>query len=200
MKENFINTALIVAISAIIASIIVLGTSGGGTFGAASRAPNVDAEFSTVTATTGTFSSTATFGGFLTTNAGLLQSYVNATSTTATSMTMVQADILNYNTLLITPTVGALTYTLPATSTLTSFVPTAGDRVDQCWYNATSTTAATVTVVAGAGIDLERTATSTISGSAGVIAIGARNSACFTFIREADTDISVLMHNFIDAD
>ena len=144
--------------------------------------------------------STFSAGGLATLNGGQLRSSTNATSTDQTSLTLVQADILNYDTLLITPNTGALTYTLPATSTLTSFVPTAGDMVEQCWYNATTTSAATVTVTAGTGMDLERVATSTTSGSVAVLAIPSQGSACFKFVRQTDTDISVLMTSFINSD
>lgn len=147
-----------------------------------------------------TFTSTVAATGKVTLNGGQLRSYTNSTSTTATTYTAVQADILNYDTILMTPNTAAITITLPATSTLTSMVPAAGDRQETCIYNATSTTAATITLAAGAGMDLERTATSTVTGSTGVLAIAGRNSACLTFIREPDTDISVLMQNFIDAD
>lgn len=135
----------------------------------------------------------ATFDG------GVLHSYTNATSTTATAMTMVQADILNYETLLITPNTGALTYTLPATTTLTSLVPSAGDWQEQCWYNATGTSAATITIAAGTGIDLE-TASSTTAGPATSLVIGAGNSGCLKYIRKANTDILVQFTRFADGD
>lgn len=147
---------------------------------------------------TNTFAaSTGSFGGLLTLNAGQLQSYTNSTSTTATSFTMVQADILSYDTLLITPNTASLTYTLPATSTLTSLVPTAGDMAEQCWYNATSTAGITVTVAEGTGWDLEA-ASSTTSGADPSFAIGATNTGCFKFIRKTNTDILGLFTRFAD--
>jgi len=136
-----------------------------------------------------------------TSNGGILKSYTNASSSVTTG-TLAQADILNYDTLLLTPSGAAATktLTLPATSTLTSMVPTAGDQQDLCIYNATGTAASTITLAAGTGIDLERVATSTTSGAAGVLVIPANGYACLKFIRQTDTDIGALMTSYLDAD
>lgn len=203
--HNWINTALIVAL------FIVVAVGGNQpdqkeSLGGGSRFPNgISADSAAPSAgetrgTTLTITNTASVSGLLTTNAGHLKSYTNATSTTATTQTLAQADILGYDTILLTPNTGALTLTLPATSTLTSFIPSAGDMQETCLYNATSTASQTITLAAGTGIDLERVATSTSSGSAGIFAIQANNSVCLKFIRETDTDISVLATPFIDAD
>lgn len=151
-----------------------------------------------------TLSSTATIGGKLTTNAGHLRSYTNSTSTTATSQTLAVADILNYDTILMTPNTGALTLTFPASSTMTTLVPTAGDMQETCIFNATSTAAATITLATGTGLSLERVATSTTSGSAGMLAIPANGSACMKFVRQKATsaafDISILVTPFLGAE
>lgn len=139
-----------------------------------------------------TLSSTASVGGLITLNAGQLRSYSNATSTTATTYTLVESDIINYDTVLMTPNTGALTVTLPATSTLTSMIPSAGDMHEQCWLNATSTGAATITFAAGTGIDLESATSS--------LAVAAQGSACLTYIREPDTDVTVLFNRYLNAD
>ncbi len=135
----------------------------------------------------------ATISGLTTMNAGQLRSYTTASSSVSTA-TLSQADILNYDTLLYTPGGAAATktLTLPATSTLTSMVPTAGDMQKTCIYNATSTAASTLTLAAGTGIDLE-SATSTL-------VISARGSGCLTFIRETDTDVTVLFNGYVNAD
>jgi len=146
------------------------------------------------------FDSTGKISSVIHLDGGTIRSYTNATSTTATTQTLVQADILKYDTVLFTPNTGSVTLTLPATSTLTTFIPTAGDMVEQCWYNATSTASINITFAAGTGIDLQRVATSTVTGAAGVLAIPTGNSACFKFIRQTNTDVQALMTNFIDAD
>lgn len=144
---------------------------------------------------------TGAFSGLLTNNGGTLKSYTNASSSVTTG-TLAQADILNYDTLLLTPSGAAATktLTLPATSTLTTMVPTAGDTQDLCIYNATGTAASTITLAAGTGIDLETVATSTTSGVAGVLVIPANGYACLKFIRQTNTDIGALMTSYINAD
>lgn len=156
-----------------------------------------------ISGTTGTFSSTGSFGGLLTLNAGELHSYVNSTSTTLTSHTLVASDITNYETVIMTPNTGNLTLTFPASSTLSAFVPTAGDWAEQCWFNATSTAANTITFAAGTGIDLEIASSTSVSG-APLLTIAAGNSACFKYIRKPATasafDIVVQMTRFVDGD
>jgi hypothetical protein len=194
------NTLLV-----IIAAIVLIGGvvlwSGDSTpvvtdpLGGQGRALNTDATFKSLT-TTGD----VTVGDELNITGSIVRSSTNSTSTTATTQTLVQADILGYETVLFTPNTGDTTLTFPATSTLTSFAPSTGDMVEQCWYNATSTADITLTFAAGTGMDLERVATSTTDGGAGVLAVQEKNSACFKFVRQADTDISVLMFSFINAD
>src|SRR3990167_4643112 len=141
-------------------------------------------------------SSTGSFSGLVTLEGGQLKSYTNASSSVTTG-TLAQSDILNYDTILLEPTGAAATKTLtfPATSTLTSFVPTAGDRQDTCFFNATTTAASTITFAAGAGIALENVASTTPD-----LILGADNTACFTFIRKTNTDIVAAFIELVDAD
>lgn len=212
MIKEIIKSVIIVIVAVII-SVLVGGNNQSAPTGAASGASHYQHEsflqglsggtrdqFSVSNVGALTTSGAITANGIITSNAGVIRSYTNSTSTTATTYTAVQADILNYDTILMTPNVGALTITFPATSTLTSMVPSAGDTQETCLYNATSTSAATITITAGAGMDLERVATSTTSGSTGVLAIPATGSACFKFVRQTNTDISVLMTSFLNAD
>jgi hypothetical protein len=120
-----------------------------------------------LSATTGTFSSyitatLGTFSGLLTSNAGHLSSYPNATSTADTTQTLALADIDMYDRIIMTPTVGATTITYPASSTLATFLPTAGDSMKQCWINGTSTASQTLVFAAGTGWDFDIAATSTV--------------------------------------
>ena len=134
---------------------------------------------------------------------GMLRGNVNATSTTATSYTMVPSDIRDYDTIIMTPNTGALTLTFFASSTATSFLPKAGMMQETCFYNATTTAGATITFVAGTGIDWEiATSTNDIVGTPATIAAG--ESACFKFIRQNSTasafDISALYQPYVNAD
>ena len=159
-----------------------------------------------VTLSTATFTNTggtsvlgaASFAGLVTLNAGQLRSYTNATTSNA-SLALIQADILNYDTVLMTPQGSQSTITFPASSTLTSFVPTAGDMAKQCWFNATTTTTnlGMITFAAGTGIDLEL-ASSTATQP--LLTLRGTDSACFNFIRKANTDIVMQMTTFTDGD
>lgn len=160
-----------------------------------------DGTFSGALAVTGagTFTSTLAANGVLTINAGILDSYALSTSTTGTAVTLKQSDILSYTTVLMTPNTSSLTVTFPASSTLTSLVPTAGDVARQCWFDATTTAAATIVFAAGTGIDLEVATSSSISGVADLTLTG-NNMGCLTYLRKANTDIVVGYSEFSDAD
>lgn len=118
---------------------------------------------------------------------------VNSTSTTAATYTMVNADIQGYGVLEITPNVNS-TFTLMASSTITGMIPNPGD-VQSFWVqNASSTAAATLTLAAGTGVDLQK------NEDTADLAINGLDWAKLTFIRQADTDITVIMSEFIEAD
>ncbi len=125
---------------------------------------------------------TATFSGLVQTDGGLTLSYTNSTSTSNTTLTMVAADIANYSTVIMTPNVASVTLTFPASSTLSAFLPTAGDTMKQCWVNATGTAATKITFAAGTGWDFEVSST-TIAAQP----ISPGNSGCFTIIRKPAT-------------
>lgn len=196
--HEWVNTAGIL----LIAILVLVGGNEPAVGASGSRFPNgLSADTTSpvageVRGTTFTFTSTGSFNGLPTLNAGILHSYTNSTSTPA-SMTMKQSDILGYETILFNLTEAAATksITLPATSTLTSFIPTAGDWQDQCWINSSTTAAATITLVAGTGIDLQTASSSPID-----LILGADSTACFKFIRKTNTDISASMLEYNDGD
>lgn len=106
-----------------------------------------------------------------------------ATSTDDTSATALASnfkDITRYD---FTPNVTGITLTLPATSTLSSFVPKAGDTRSIFLCNATTTAATPFTLAVGTGMNLVQ-ATSTL-------AINTNYCATLTFSRQADSDIDV---------
>lgn len=115
-----------------------------------------------------------------------------ATSTTATAVTWEENDLLSYNYIEMTPNTSTLTVTLPATSTLTSLVPNTGDSRKVRIANGTTTPAISVTVAAGAGMDLEY-GTTTLSVLPG-------NTAEMEFVRKSDTDVFVIFTPTVDAD
>lgn len=82
-------------------------------------------------------------------------------SYTGTTGTLAATDFIQ-SSISIFPTTGAITLTLPASTTLAAagFLPKAGDRTSFSIYNASSTAAAQVTLAGGAGT-LLTTSTST---------------------------------------
>ncbi len=79
---------------------------------------------------------------------------VFATTTVSTSETLSGADLANYDYIDVMSNVGALTYTLPATSTMISLLPDIGSTRRWLFHNATSSATITLTIAAGAGMDL----------------------------------------------
>ena len=128
-----------------------------------------------------TLTGATSFGGLSTFNAGQLRSYPNSTSTTATAYTLVVGDVLNYDTVLMTPNTGDLTLTFFASSSATTLVPAAGDRQDTCFVNSTTTAGIDITFATGAGIALlAGTSTTPVKD----LTISAGEMGCFTFVRD----------------
>lgn len=100
--------------------------------------------------------------------------------TTATALASNFKDITRYD---FTPNVAGITLTLPATSTLSSFVPKPGDTREVFLCNATTTAATSFTLAAGTGMNLAQ-ATSTL-------AISTNQCAELRFSRKANSDIDV---------
>lgn len=150
----------------------------------------------------------ATPGGDFTQPVQLLGgvTYGNSKSTTTPiSLTLKATDIIGFDTVLMTPTIGAITVTFPASSTLKNLVPRAGQMATQCWFNATSTAGANITFVAGTGLDFEVASTSLAAAATmAQAAVLPGNGACFRYIRKPATasafDIEVQYVPFVDGD
>ncbi len=108
-------------------------------------------------------------------------------TTTPASMTMAQND-LTFSTVLVTPTNGAVTMTLPATSTLTSFISSTGNyaQVDMC--NASTTPGANITIAAGTGMNF-----TVASSSASSVVLNPKKCGTLEFVKMANTDVDVLV-------
>lgn len=124
-------------------------------------------------------------------HAGFSLNNSRSTTTSATTYTLTAADVGQFDTIIQTLSGGAATFTMPATSTMKAVIPAAGQRFTQCWLPLTNG----LTFVAGTGIDLE-----TASSSPTDLTVLVNNTACLTFIRQTDTDITVLMSEFTDGD
>lgn len=120
-----------------------------------------------------------------------------ATSSTAATYT-VPANTFGRDVYMIswTPNVNT-TLTLPAT-TSASFINivgiTPGESREYILYNASSTAAASITLAAGAGIDLQK------NEDTADLAILGLDMAKLTFIRKPNKDVMVLMEEYQEAD
>jgi len=130
---------------------------------------------------------------------GTMYNNTYSSSTLATTMTLRTSDLQDYDTWFITPNTGNLVYTFPASSTMSSFLPNAGDRKDLWVYNASTTSGVSISFVAGTGWDLE-TASSTYLD----FVINSDDWGRMTLVRQPRTattsDFSVLMDKYDDMD
>ena len=115
-----------------------------------------------------------------------------ATTTANSAETLKIADMAAYNIFTFSQTgAAAITYTLPATSTWTTVIPTAGDFREWMFENASSTSV--LTFAAGAGIDLiaVTNADDVIEGS---------EYSRLTCYRQTDTDVTCIISKLVAAD
>lgn len=143
-------------------------------------------------------------------NGGLSQGFVISTTTTVATYTMVAADLAPskqgalYDTVLFTKTVGVsgggnlstTTLTFPASSSLPYVIPKAGMRARQCWVSATSSPAKLGFILAaGTGFDFKSSSTTPTD-----LTVEGGGVACLDFIRQADSDITVLITDWQESD
>lgn len=143
-----------------------------------------------------TLSSTLTVAGLTTLNAGSVGSYSLATTTSATTYTLTAADIGNYDTIRQTLSGGTATFTLPASSTITALVPSAGDRAETCWLPLTNN----LVFAAGTGIDIMVATSTNNGGGAYDLTITAGGVGCIQWFRQTDTDITAGLIEYENAD
>lgn len=108
-----------------------------------------------------------------------------------TSLTLTNADICTYSILPIQP-IASMNVTLPATSTITSCLTTAGQMMEMVIEN-TATTTNNLTIVAGTGMDLQEP-------DGQDVVIGQNNFAWLKFIKQADGNVVVSVDETIPAD
>ena len=159
-------------------SVLKLPVVGGGTgFGGGSM-------FSSTGGSTDSFSA-----GTLTQGGG-----INATSTVNSAETFLASDFDVENIIDYTLNVQDATLSFPASSTLSAFIPTAGQTRTIYIRNATTTAAMDLTIAGGTGVLLKKaTSTATIVGDT-----DGANYAQVDLTRKANTDIEALLTLFID--
>jgi len=119
---------------------------------------------------------------------------VRATSTTGNAVPLVATDFDTENVIDVTLNVLDATLSFPATSTLTSFIPTAGQTRTLYVRNASTSAAMDLTISGGTGVLLKKaTSTAVIQGDT-----DGANFARIDLIRKSNTDIEALLSIFID--
>lgn len=112
---------------------------------------------------------------------GQLYSYTSATTTTATTQTLIVSDVQGFDTVILTPNVGSDTLTLFASSTASAWLPTAGNTQKTCFVNGTTTAGVNLTFAGGTGTKL--LVASSSATALGSLNIGPQKEGCFTFTR-----------------
>lgn len=128
---------------------------------------------------------------------------IRSTSTTAIVVPLLSTDFDIENIIDVTLNTASSTLSFPATSTLTSFIPTAGQTRSIYIRNATTTAAVDLQITGGTGVIIKNETIymgGTPLNSAGIILgdTDATNYARVDFIRKADTDIEALVTVFGD--
>jgi len=126
--------------------------------------------------------------GFLTTERLSQGGAWFSTSTAETTSTLTESHLLSYKGIYATLSGASMTYTLPASSTITSLIPNDGDSVE--WY--AYATGAIMSFAPGTGIDIQVATTTT--GAA--LTVGNGGMGKFTLIREPNTDILATFETF----
>lgn len=116
-----------------------------------------------------------------------------ASSTSNAAETLSVTDLTSYSGMDYTPGDLAVTLSIPASSTLESFISNAGKCFDWRFRNLDETAATSTTIAAGTGIDL-------VENENGDVVIEGGNEAQLKFCRELDTDITVYVDEYIAAD
>jgi hypothetical protein len=144
-----------------------------------------------LTGLSATFSSTLNVVGNTTVELFTQGGGVLSTSTVSTAMVPTAATF-NYGLIEVTPLVADLTYTFPASSTMSAMIPNAGDMRVVTVYNATTTAGIDVIFAAGTGMEIKTV------GTASAINVDEASFATLTFVRKANSDILVLMATPLD--
>ncbi len=121
---------------------------------------------------------------------------VSTTTTGGTAQTILELSLLSSQYWSVNVNEAAdYTYTLPATSTLTTLLSNAGEKAEWCFNNATTTAGIDLFFVTGTGIDLE-----TATGTSVLEAVGPGDSACLTLQRKVNTDFFGRLDIYDDSD
>lgn len=112
-----------------------------------------------------------------------------ATTSTATSYTLTTTEIdFNDSYVSWNPSLDT-TLTTMASSAAPFNSLAVGESVEQIWYNASTSAAATITFAAGTGIDLQE-------DEGGTVIVNGLETARVTYVKKADTNVAVIVEPY----
>lgn len=128
------------------------------------------------------FGGAVTSTGLLTTTAGQLNTYSVATTTIGSSVTIKPSDVTAYDVVILNPNVtGNTTITFFASSTASTWLPTAGNEQRICFLNGTTTAGTFYTFAGGTGT--KALVASSSASALGALTLYPQKLGCFTFVR-----------------
>ncbi len=198
---NTVKTIVIVLVASLIGGFVG-GSVGGNQSDNAGGTTNLDAltldngnltlTNGNIVMTSGSITSTSGSNTFGTTTAErvITGGTVFSSSTLAAVGTLTEAQLLYYGSIVYTPNVSDVTLTLPASSTLTTFIPNAGDQAEIYFRNSTSTAGIDITFGGGVGTILEHASSTSDTNPS----IGKGKGGYFKFWRSStSTDVYVTL-------
>lgn len=189
--HEWVNTALIV----VVAILVLVGGNSSANLGGTTNFDLLDTTDGYAVDGTTVINGSGVFVGQLTSTSALTQGGgIRATSTINSAETLTATDFDTENVIAYTLNVQSATLTLPASSTLSSFIPTAGQMRTVLVRNATTTAGLNLTIAGGTGTILKKaTSTAVIYSDT-----DGDNYARLDFVRKTNSDIDVLMSIFAD--
>lgn len=130
------------------------------------------------------FGANTAFSGIKVEDDGITRGTVLASTTSGTAATLSATILRQYQQFTLTPNVASHTLTLPASTSLVSFLPVAGETAEFFVQNGTSTAAVTLTLATATGLNLKRATTT--------LAIPPSSVGILRFVRLTNKDFNVL--------
>lgn len=112
-----------------------------------------------------------------------------ATSSTASAYTLTSEEV-DADVPFVSWNAGAnISVTLPASTSAPFVGLRAGESFEQLWYNATSSTATTITFAAGTGVDLQE-------DEGGTVVVNGLEAARVTYVKKEDGDVLAIVEPY----
>lgn len=132
------------------------------------------------------FGANTAFSGIKVEDDGITRGTILASTTSGTAATLSATILRQYQQFTLTPNVSSHTLTLPASTSLVSFLPVAGETAEFFVQNGTSTSAVTLTLATATGLNLKKATTT--------LAIPPSSVGILRFVRLTNKDFNVFFN------